>query len=75
MEVLKMNTLYWFIESQTSAHFGIPKGAQMRLALNEPNCNRFCTSFTFKHCLQECTITSGKKILICKQNNPYHYIR
>jgi hypothetical protein len=35
-----MNTQYWFIESQTSAHFGIPRAAQMRLALNEPNRNR-----------------------------------
>ena len=33
-----------------------------------------CTSFKFKHYLQECTITSGKKILICKQNNEWKII-
>ena len=33
-EVSTENVLYWSIESET--HFGMPTGAEMNLALNEP---------------------------------------
>jgi hypothetical protein len=34
MEVWTKDILYWFIEGQT--HIGMPRGAKMNLALNEP---------------------------------------
>ena len=34
MEILMQDILYQFIKGQT--HFGLPSGAQMNLALNEP---------------------------------------
>ena len=34
MEILTQDILYQFIKGQT--HFGLPSGAQMNLALNEP---------------------------------------
>jgi hypothetical protein len=33
-EVGTKSTLFWFIESQT--HSGMPRGAKVRMALNEP---------------------------------------
>ena len=58
MEVWTKDILYWFIEGQT--HIGMPRGAKMNLALNEPKqVTLYTTSITtFEHTPQV------KKILI-----------
>jgi hypothetical protein len=49
-------------------HFGMPRGAKMSLALNKTKIG--CSSFKFKHYLQECT-TSGKNLLLLHANNQW----
>ena len=42
VEVLTKNILYWFMKGQT--HFGMPRGAEMSLALHEPIQNVLCSN-------------------------------
>ena len=47
-----------FIEGQT--HFGMPRGANMTLAMNELT-KIGCSLFKFQHCLQACTTCEQKE--------------
>ena len=58
------NIIYRFIHGQP--RFGMPGGANMSLALNEPN--RFL-SIQFKHNIQACSISKEK--IIDMQNNQW----
>ena len=65
MEVSTKNILYQFIEGQT--HFGIARGAEMSLVLNE--LRYVALHSNSEHYLQACT-TSGNKLLILYAKQP-----